>query len=64
MSNPLYQQYGPKSGGNDIFSKFNEFRSSFQGDPKAKVQELLNTGQMSQEQFNTLSALAQKFMQK
>lgn len=63
MSNLLFQQFGNQNGGgNDLFSKFNEFRSSFQGDPKAKVQELLNTGQMSQEQFNMLSAMAQKFM--
>ena len=64
MSNPLFQQFGNQGLGNDIFSKFNEFRSNFQGDPKAKVQELLNTGQMSQEQFNMLSQMAQKFMSK
>lgn len=63
MSNPLFQQFGNQNGGgNDLFSKFNEFRSNFKGDPKAKVQELLNTGQMSQEQFNMLSTMAQKFM--
>ena len=64
-SNPLFDMYGSNSsGGNDIMSKFNTFKNSFQGDPKAKVQELLNTGQMTQEQFNMLSNLAQQFMTK
>lgn len=64
MSNPLFNMYGKAPGGNDILAKFEAFKSSFQGDPKAKVQELLNSGQMSQEQFNMLSGLAQKFMGK
>lgn len=62
-NNPLYNMYGsgPKQG-NDIISKFNQFKSNFAGDPKAKVQELLNSGQMTQEQFNMLSSMAQNFM--
>lgn len=63
MSNPLYDSLGRgQNQSGDIFSKFNVFKSSFQGDPKAKVQELLNTGQMSQEQFNMLSQMAQQFL--
>lgn len=63
MSNPLFEQYGKQqSNDNGILAKFNEFKNNFQGDPKAKVQELLNSGQMSQEQFNMFSAMAQKFM--
>lgn len=62
-NNPLYRMYGnTPSGGNDIFSQFNQFKNQFQGDPKAKVQELLNSGQMSQDQFNMLSAMAQNFL--
>lgn len=37
-----------------MIQQFNEFQKTFQGDPKAKVQELLNSGQMSQAQFNEL----------
>lgn len=39
-------------------SQFNDFANSFQGDPRATVQNLLNTGQMSQQQFQMLSAMA------
>lgn len=65
-NNPLYNMYGkqPQSqnNGNDMISKFNQFKANFTGDPKAKVQELLNSGQMTQEQFNMLSSMAQSFM--
>lgn len=45
----------------DFINRFNQFKQNFQQsgiDPKQKVQELLNSGQMSQEQFNTLRMLA------
>ena len=70
--NPFYnpmQGMSPNNGfGNNPFgnmmnmmSQFNQFRQTFQGDPKQKVQELLNSGQMTQEQFNQLSQMAQQF---
>lgn len=64
--NPFYnqqpmQQTGPFGNAFDMMNKFNAFRSTFQGNPQQKVQELLNSGQMSQEQFNQLSTMAQLF---
>lgn len=53
MSNPLYNLFNRPS--NDMLSQFNQFRNMFTGDPKQRVQELLNSGQMTQEQFNQLS---------
>jgi len=32
--------------------------NNFRGDPRQKVQELLQNGQMTQEQFNQLSQMA------
>lgn len=71
MSNPLFQMFGnqrPQQNGPfnnplQMMQKFNEFKSNFYGDPKQKVQEMLNSGQMTQEQFNQLSAMAQTFQQ-
>lgn len=60
MSNPFFNAMGggnlPGPMGNmmGMIQQFNEFQKTFQGDPKAKVQELLNSGQMSQAQFNEL----------
>lgn len=61
--NPLFNMFGNQHGpfNNNIINQFNQFQSIFQGDPKQKVQDLLNSGQMSQEQFNQLSSMAQVF---
>lgn len=56
MGNPLIGN-NPQNGGN-LLQQFLAFKNNFQGDPKAKVQELLNSGQMSQEQFNKLQEMA------
>lgn len=46
-----------------LIQQFNQFRQNFQGDPRQQVQSLLDSGQMSQEQFNQLSSMAQMFQQ-
>ncbi len=46
-----------------MIQQFNQFRQTFQGDPRQQVQNLLDSGQMSQEQFNQLSSMAQIFQQ-
>lgn len=68
MGNPFFNQntpQAPMSGpfGNmaNLMKQFQQFRANFQGDPKQKVQDLLNSGKMSQQQFNQLSQLAQQF---
>lgn len=62
MGNPFYNNNQNNSFGPfNLIQQFNQFRSNFQGDPKQKVQELLNNGQMSQEQFAQLSDMARNF---
>lgn len=69
MGNPLFNILGgqsmPSPLGNmaGMLQQFKQFCASFQGDPKQKVQELLNSGQMSQQQFNELQGMAQMFQQ-
>ena len=41
-----------------MMTQLNQFRQTFQGDPRQQVQQLLNSGKMSQEQFNQLSQMA------
>ena len=61
MANPLFQQMGggqmPGQIG-QIMSAFNQFKQSYQGDPQQEVQRLLNTGQMTQEQYNRMQQMA------
>ena len=49
------------SGFANMMGQFQQFKQNFSGDPKAQVQQLLDSGQMSQEQFNKLSQLATQF---
>ena len=64
MANPLFSMLNNQPNRqNDIISQFNAFKQQFNGDPKQRVQELLNSGQMTQEQFNRLSSMAQVFQQ-
>lgn len=71
MGNPLFNLLG---GGNpfqgtpfgnalNLVQQFQQFRNSFRGDPRQQVQNLLNSGQMSQDQFNQLQQMAQQFQQ-
>lgn len=63
--NELFQQFGsrtPMPGGiGNLIQQFQQFRASFRGDPQQQVQQLLNSGKMSQEQFNQLAGLARQF---
>lgn len=64
MSNPIQEKYGnsgPFGNMQNMVNQFQQFRQNFQGDPRAQVQQLLNSGQMSQEQFNQLSNMANQF---
>ena len=57
--NPLFHQLNGGQG-NDIVSRFNHFRQSFKGDPQQQVQQLLNSGKVSQEQYNAAVQKAQQ----
>lgn len=69
MSNPIFQAMGGNMGnmaGGGPFGmvqQFIQFANSFKGDPRQKVQELLNSGQMSQDQYNALQQQATQFQQ-
>lgn len=43
-----------------MLNEFMKFKNSFQGDPQATVQELIKSGQMSQQQLNALQQQAQQ----
>lgn len=64
MPNNLYNSFGNT---NNIFAQLaqqaKEFRKSFQGNPREEVERLLNTGVMSQADFNRLSQMAQQIAQ-
>lgn len=66
MGNPFYNRFqnrpqGPFGQFQNLKQQFDQFRSQFQGDPREQVQNLLDSGKMSQEQFNQLSNLAKMY---
>lgn len=69
MTNPLKAVLGggmpnmpaPLNNMQVMMQSFNKFASAFKGDPKQKVQELLNSGAMSQQQLNQLMSMAKQF---
>ena len=66
MANPLYNMFGGNAPINPIAQLVRDaknFRKSFTGNPKDEVQRLLNSGQMSQQQFNQFSQIAQQVVQ-
>lgn len=67
MPNPLFKVLGganapgPIGQFQSMMQQFQQFKANFQGDPKAEVQKLLQSGRMSQQQLNQLQAMAQQF---
>ena len=59
MNNPLYQQMN--QGGNNMLQQFMRFRNSFSGNPQEEVQKLLNSGKVSQAQYDQAVRMAQQF---
>lgn len=69
MANPLFNMFGnmfqntPFGNAMQMMQQFNQFRQQFQGDPQKQVQQLMDSGQMNQNQFNQLYQMAQQFRQ-
>ena len=66
MSNPLMggMPQMPNGMGNiqQLMQQFNQFRQSFQGNPQQQIQQLMNSGKVSQSAYNTAYQKAQQFM--
>lgn len=67
MNNPFMaalgggQMPGPMGNFAQMVQQFNQFRALFQGDPKAEVEKLLQSGAMSQQELNQLQTMAKQF---
>lgn len=69
MSNPLFNLFKggqtpmPGRMGNmqNIFQQFQQFRNGFNGDPRQQVQQMLNTGKISQADYNRAVQMANQF---
>lgn len=68
MNNPIFNaimQNTPMGNIQNLINQYRQFRNTFNGDPQQKIQEMLNSGQITQEQVNQARSMAtefQKFM--
>ncbi len=69
MANPFFNAMGgnrmPGPMGNmmQMVQQFKQFQQTFQGDPKAEVMKLVQSGKISQEQLNQLQQAASQMRQ-
>ena len=64
MANQLYDQFGRQNNPfEQLAQQARNFRKQFAGNPRQEVERLLQTGQMSQSQFNQYSQIAQQVAQ-
>ena len=64
MSNSLFNQFGKQNNPlEQLAQQAREFRKQFSGNPRQEVERLLQTGAMSQQDFNRYSQIAQQVVQ-
>lgn len=57
MANPLF---GQMNNNNNIIQQFMQFKQNFRGNPQAQIQQMLNTGRITQMQYNMAVQKAQQ----
>lgn len=63
MSNPLYTSFtNPTSNISEFTQKLNQLKQTFSGNPQQTIQQMLNSGKITQEQFNNAAQQAQQIM--
>jgi hypothetical protein len=64
MPNPLFNSFGNNNQFDNIMKQVEDFKRQFSNiNPRAEVERLLSSGQMSQSQFNQYSQIAQQIGQ-
>ena len=64
MANPLYVQFGGQQNNNGFFDFMNDFRRLQQTvkNPRQEVERLLQSGAISQQDFNRLGQMANQIL--
>jgi len=59
MSNPIYEQYGRQQ--NNLLQQFEQFKKTFSGNPQQIIQQMLNSGRITQDQLNQAIRIANQY---
>lgn len=46
---------------NDFMQRFEQFKRTFAGDPRQQIQQMMNSGRITQAQYDNAVRLAQQF---
>lgn len=60
MSNPLFGMMQQNNPINGMIQKFQQFQQMFRGDPRQQIQQMMNSGKVSQYQYNQAVQMAQQ----
>lgn len=64
MANPLFNTFGNNNQFYNLIKQAQDFKKQYTNiNPRAEVERLLNSGEMSQQQFNQYSQIAQQVAQ-
>ena len=61
MSNPLFNQMQPQNQFTQMMQRFQQFQKSFSGNPAQQIQQMMNSGKISQPMYNQAVQMAQQF---
>ena len=65
MNNPILggapQMNNPFGNVQQLMQQFNQFRQSFKGNPQQQIQQLMNSGKVSQSAYNQAYQMATQF---
>ena len=50
--NKLYEEIKPQNPYQNFMQQFEQFKKTISGNPKEQVQQLLNSGKITQQQYN------------
>ena len=56
MSNPIYNLLNGQQ--NNMLAQFQQFKQSFKGDPNQTINQMLQSGKVTQEQVNRATQIA------
>ena len=63
MANYLFNQLGNMNQYSELIKQFNQFKRTFSGDPRQQIQQMLDSGRITQQQYNDAVQKAQAFAQ-
>ena len=58
MNNPLFGMMGGNQIQNPMLQQLMQFKNNFKGNPKAQVQQMLNSGRVTQAQYDQAVQMA------